>query len=431
LSRIAAGCKSPLVLGMALSVVALIQATHRASQGRNALLKWGPTIDRFGQDLPIYGVGAEGYPTLPLSLCLLSPFHSAGEFWGPLLWATFQICLAWWLVTRALSLVGARQPSIPDWGVWLVVLLSFRTLMSDIQHGNLNLAVGALVAAAAWSWSRKCEGAAGLWLGIGAVLKVTPALGLVFLLWRRSLRGTLGMALGVTVGLALPALWVGWESNLELDRAWWHQMVEPYLRGRELTLLQTEHINQSLLGVMARYLTDSVAIPARPPGVPADISIHILALAPGSFRRWHLAACALTVAFFLWCLRRREGVRDGRRVLGEFSMLALAMLFLSERSWKHHYVLLAFPIAFLVAQACAPRGSRRTRLIATVGIVASALLHGATGSAFLGGHGSNLAEAYGAYLVGAFVLYLAVGFGLRSMSPHETEAADRPLTDPP
>jgi hypothetical protein len=103
-------------------------------------------------------------------------------------------------------------------------------------------------------------------------------------------------------------------------------------------------------------------------------------------------------------------------VLGEFAMLALAMLFLSERSWKHHWVLLMLPIAFLTRETWGPGAPSRRRL-AWAALAASAVLHAASGSAVLGERGSDLAEAYGAYLWGGLVLFAAVGWLLRAPRP--------------
>jgi len=402
--------RMPWLLGAALSALALIQALHRAGQGRVALLKWEPDLAAFWSGAPLYGVGVEGYPTLPLSLLLMSPFRALGELPGALAWAVFKIGLAWWIVTRALRLAGEARPALGPWAVVAVLVLSFRPLHSDVLHGNLNIVVGATVAIAAWRWFRRDELGAGLWLGLGAVLKVTPALGVVFFCWKRSGRGLGGMVLGVLVGVLLPALFVGWERNLELDAAWWEQMVAPYLAGRELTLLQTEHINQSLLGVLGRLTTDAVAIPAVTTG-GADLSVNLLSLSPAGFRFLHLGAMSLTVGLLVACLAPRDD-RRGPVVLAEFALLALAMLFLSERSWKHHYVLLVFPMAFLVLQLV-PGALGRARRAAWVGLTVAALAIGGTGSAFLGKHGSNLAEAYGSFLIGGLALFAACGWALR------------------
>jgi alpha-1,2-mannosyltransferase len=404
--------RAPWIFGIALTILALIQALHRARQGRCALLKWGHHFDTFFAGGELYGVGAEGYPTLPFSLVVMAPFDLAGDLVGPMLWAILKVALAWWIVTRAFRLVG--QSGVPLAPVFAlgVIAISFRPLLSDITHGNLNILVGATVASAAWSWHRGHAIAAGFWLGLGTVLKVTPALGLVWFLRKRSPRGAIGMGLGVLFALVLPALIVGWSRNIEYMGHWWHQMVTPYLGAERLDLLQTEHINQSMFGVLARYLTDSVAIPIGTLGLTENVSIHWVDLTLSQFHFVHRAGCVLVLAFLLWCSDGSRSPAKGSQILGEFCLLGLAMLFLSERSWKHHYVLLAFPMTFLVWHW---RYSLResSRKLAGSALLVATLLIACTGSGFLGKYASKLAEAHGAFLLGGLALFFATGVLLR------------------
>lgn len=381
-------------------------------------MRWEPDFAAFWSGGEIYGVGAEGYPTLPITLLVMSPFRALGAVPGAFLWALFKIGLAWWIVTRALTLAGEARRSLAPLGMSAVILLSFRPLLSDITHGNLNLLVGAVVVSGAWAWQRGRGLEAGFWLGIGAAIKVTPLLALLYFAYKRSCRGLAGMLLGLSVGVFLPALAVGWSHNSHLFAGWWEQMIAPYLASRSLTLQQTEHINQSLLGVMARYLTDSVAIPASGERLPEDVTIHLVELGRNAFRWTHALVCAGVLAFLVWCWRASRA-RIGRWTLAEFALLALAMLFLSERSWKHHYVLLALPVAYLVAQFQHPRTDLRFRLAAG-GLVLCALLVGGTGSGFLGSHGSDLAEAYGSFLAAGLVLFVATGLILRRELPTDS-----------
>jgi alpha-1,2-mannosyltransferase len=401
--------RAPWILGLGLSILGLIQALHRARQGRCALLKWGPHFETLFEGGELYGVGAEGYPTLPFSLMVMAPFDALGAIAGSLMWALFKIGLAWWIVTRAFRMVNAQQPLLAPGAALFVIVISFRPLLSDITHGNLNILVGATVASAAWSWSRSKPLASGFWLGIGTVLKITPALGLIWYLRKRSIKGLTGMGIGILVGLILPALVVGWSRNLDYLGEWWQQMVSPYLAAERLDLMQTEHINQSLFGVMARYLTDSVAIPAGTAGLTQDLSIALAHLSLDTFHTVHRLACGLVLAILLWCSRTKREDQPGPQVLAEFCLLALAMLFLSERSWKHHYVLLVFPITYLVAhwQSAADLAQRR---VAGAAVLLAMLLFGASGTAFLGTYGSKLAESYGAYLMGGLVLFSATGW---------------------
>ncbi|MCP3916526.1 MAG: DUF2029 domain-containing protein [bacterium] len=396
--------RATIVFAVLLSLACLIQVNHRARKGRSAILKWAPAFEALEQGEPIYGVGDEGYPTLPLTLLVMSPFHALGETLGPLAWALFKIVLSWWIVVSALRLACAG-PSAPRGSPWIalvVVLFSFRALYSDVQHGNLNVLVGATVVGAMVAWSRGRPFSTGLWIGLGTVLKVTPALGVVLLLSKRSGRGLLGLGAGLALfGFVVPGLWIGWARNLELVDEWTRQMVLPYFTGRELGVVQTVQLNQSLFGVLARLFTHSPAIEGPPP-----VYVNWLELGPSAFRATHLAASLLTLGWLVLCLRGRA-LHEGRVVLGEFTLLALAMLFLSERSWKHHYVLLCLPLAMLVPLVFDAAGSRRR--IAAWGFGLSAVLHGASGEAVLGARGSDLAEAYGAWLWGGIALYIACG----------------------
>jgi alpha-1,2-mannosyltransferase len=415
------GRRAVLILAVLMTLTALIQGHHRARKGHNALLKWEPVYERLERGQPIYaGVdasGREGYPTPPITLMLMAPFRGAGPVWGPLLWASFKLAIAWFMLLSALRLAAGRASRWPPWALALLLLLSFRVLHSDVQHGNLNLVVAGTVVAALVSFARGREVRAGLWLGIGTVLKVTPALGLLWLARKASLRGLLGALVGLVLAAwVLPGLWLGFEHNQQLLGAWWHQMISPYLAGRELSLLQTEHINQSLLGWLARLTTDSVAVAARPGVHPEDLRINLLSLSPGAFRALHLGLSA-ALGLVLW--RTWRPGRQGLQVLGEGALAGLAMVMLSERSWKQHYVLLPLALAFLtwVLVAC-PRGDRRRRW-ALVGLGSAGLLIGLSGEAILGARGSDLAEAWGAYLLAGLSLFVAIASILRRGGPLE------------
>jgi hypothetical protein len=407
-----------LVLGLAvaMSLVALGQVVSKARHGRQAIIKWGPDIEAMWAGEGLYhrtAAGEEGYPTLPLSAILMTPFRAAGDVGGSVLFAVFKLVLAWYLVSTALALAAGSVRAFPPWGAALVLALGARVLLSDFAHGNVNVVVAALIAATAALWVRGRDGLAGVAVALGAVLKVTPALFLVYLAWKRSLRGLLGFVAGVAVfAFLLPGVLLGWQRNLDLAHGWWLQMVEPYVSGAPLTAVQTEQINQSMLGVAARLLTDCVAIQASPPRFDSAVRIHWLALEEGSLRLLLGVLFALMLAWTLRCVGRTR-IRDGARVLGEFALFALLALFLSERSWKQHYVVLVFAHAYLISVVARGGVGAGLRRAAAAALVLSALLHGLSGSGILGARGSDFAEAYGAFLAGGLVLFVVIGCLLR------------------
>jgi hypothetical protein len=415
-------------LAVLLSVFALVQAVHKAQRGECALLKWRPQIDALSRGEMIYGREEggtrEGFPTLPMTALCLRPFLALGDVGGATAWAVFKVALCWFALATAMRIAAGSVKAFPAWACVAVIALCARVLLSDVAHGNINIPIAALVAAAAWDWSRGRELRAGAWIGLGAVLKVTPALFLLYFAWKRSSRAFVAALASMALfAFVAPALFLGWRFNLELASAWWQQMIEPFAAGRALSIVQTEQINQSLLGVLARLATDSVAIRARPPVFANDVSVNVLALSAAQLRIAMLVASTAIVAFVAWCSRAPREVRASAATLGEFALVALAMLFLSERSWKQHYVTLFLPITYL-AWIAATRGWRDPLgRLAALALAASALLHGLTGSGLLGDVASDYAEAYGVWLVGGLALFVACGVALRATAPRPARSA--------
>jgi len=395
---------------VSLTLLSAVQAVHRARAGRSALVKWRPDVERLWQGGEVYGAdrgdGREGFPTPPVVAIALTPFLAMGDVPGAIAWALFKLALAWWSVLAVLGLCAGRARDFPPWAAAVVLLLVWRVMHSDVTHGNVNLAVLAPLVAAACAWQRGRDVRAGLWIGLAASLKVTPLLFALYFARKRAWGALGGVGLGLLIGLlTVPTLFLGEARNLELLAGWWTQMVAPYLAGAPIGVMQSEHINQSLLGVLARLLSPAVAIPAHPPRYPADVFVNVLSLSPDALRLAHRAACALVLAFLLVWTRAPGERREGPRTVGEWALVTLAMLMLSERSWKQHYVVLLFPLAWLAWQACSAPSARRT---ARLGLGA-ALVVALSGSGVLGARGSDLAESYGLFLWGAVALFVACG----------------------
>ncbi len=408
-----------LALALLLTLLSFLQACHRAGQGRSALIKWRPAVERLLAGEQVYGVdatsGREGFPTLPMTALVLAPFLKLGDVAGAISWAGVKLALAWWSVLAALKLAAGRARDFPAWGTLAVVLLCARLIASDIAHGNVNLLIAAVLVAGLLDWSAGRELRAGVWIGLAAVLKATPLLFALYFLRKRSVRGLAGVLLGIGLfACILPASILGWERNLDLARTWWQQMAQPYIEGTRLGLTQTEHINQSLLGVLARLFSDAVAIPARPPSAPADVRLTLFALPEQALYVLHRGlSAAVLLAALLAARAPRRPAPSSRASLGEWSMMVLVMLLVSERSWKQHYVVFFLPLVFLAwyafpvaVQGALDPPALRARKVARAGLAASAVLHGLSGSAILGPVGSDYAEALGVHVWGALMLLL-------------------------
>ena len=401
-----------------MTVFALVQAVHKARKGQCALLRWRPQVEALVAGEMIYareqaGV-AEGFPTLPTTALALWPFLQLPDVPAAIAWAILKIALAWWTLATCCRMAAGQGRTFPPWALAAMLLLCGRVLLSDIAHGNVNMLVAALVLAAGRSWQLGRERAAGWWAGMGAVLKITPALLLLYFAWKRSPRAVAHMLAAVVVfGLLLPMVVLGPSHHLELLAGWWRQMVEPFAAGAPLRIMQTEQTNQSLLGVVGRIASDSVAIRARPGVFESNVSIHVLSLAPGALQVV-VRSCALAlVAFAAWCACVPRTRRSGPDSLGELALVTLLMLFLSERSWKQHYVTLCIPVTYLL-WTLVERGTREPAWRwSALALVLSGVLHGLSGSAVLGERGSDFAEAWGAWFFGGLALFVACGLVVR------------------
>lgn len=413
-----------IAIGLALAALSLVRVADQAQDGEQALVRWTPQLEALADGRDVYrpadasgrvwtpdgdGVAdaredGEGFPGAPFTALVLAPFASLGPVTGSLVFAALKIAAAAFVLVVALRIAFEPRP-VPPLAALLVLAGVARVWASDLAHGNTNLLVLGAVGAALLAWHRRMEAFCGFWIALAATLKVTPVLLLAVPLARRSRPALIGAAAGFVFFLvAIPGGALGMGANLDLLRGWSEQMLLPYLRGRELSPLITQHINQSLLGVLARWCSDHVAIEARPGTWDANVTIAVVHLGESAVHWLHRGAGLVVAGVSFLALRPfRAGPERPGADLRAFAIFALAMLVLSERTWKHHHVVLVLPLAHLVSVAWLEIGRRRA--LAGAAIATSLVVSLGTGSGVLGDRGSDLAEAYGVHLFGALVLW--------------------------
>lgn len=415
-----------LAIGLLLAALAIARVADKAADGKGALVRWTPQLEALTEGRDVYrrtddgrvwtgadgsaadaGSG-EGFPGTPFTALVLAPFARLGAVPGSAAFAALKAALAGFVLVVALraAFTGPDGVSrVPPWAALLVLAGVVRVWSSDLAHGNTNLLVLGAIGAALLAWYRHMEAFAGFWIALAATLKVTPLLLLAIPIARRSRAGLIGAAAGFVFFLvAIPGGALGMGANLALLFSWADQMLVPYVEGRSLTPLVTQHINQSLLGVLSRWFTDAVAIEARPGTWDTDVSIAVLDLGEGALHWLHRASVLVVVGVSILALGPfRAAASRPDAALRAFAILALAMLVVSERSWKHHFVVVVLPLAHLAGVAWCEVG--RARALAIAAIVVALLASFGSGSGVLGDRGSDLAEAWGVHLIGALVLW--------------------------
>jgi len=284
------------------------------------------------------------------------------------------------------------------------------------------------------AWRKGYDVLAGLILALAITYKVTPVLFVPYFAYKRSWRTVGATALGIGVFLLIvPSLILGPQFNGACLGMWWHRMLSPYLtRG----VVGDQEMNQSMVGVLTRLAT-------APRGVMGPYArqldgLNLVSWAPQVVVILvKLLSLALVGMLALLC-RTKAARRTDPRLLGEFALVALTMLFVSERSWKHHYVTLLLPYTYLMYEfAFAPGQTRRervrVRVLLSVAIWSSVLFMATTsnelGTMLVRNEGHKIAQGYGMFLWAGVALYIATAWRVWVERTHvEGDAGRDPIT---
>jgi hypothetical protein len=387
-----------IVLGIVL--LSGITYTHKALQNRSAFLRWRDQILQLDDGVNIYE--RYQYPNPPIMAMLLTPLAQLPPLAGALLWFSIKVLMAAASLWAGLHILTRNGPALPYWAIGLAILLTLRPLVGDLTHGNVNILILFLVSAALFAYDQRRECLCGVLLALAICCKVTPLLFVPYFAWKRQWKILGSVAGGMVVFLFLiPALWLGWDANLTQLFSWTRQMVLPFVRDG---VVYTEHPNQSLPGVAFRLFTRSPSFTAYPDGQPVPTEYHHLIDLSPDMVKWliRLAQATYLLGMIRLC-RVPTSCRLGWPRVAEFAFILIGMLILSERTWKHHCVILAWPLLLLVYALVALPLHVRTKQGMTIALAGALLLQFSAGS--LGGKRfGDLAQVYGVYLLSFLIL---------------------------
>ncbi len=237
--------------------------------------------------------------------------------------------------------------------------LTLQFILNDLDDGGPHLILLGILAGGIYSiWvGRERLGAA--LVGLGIVLKITPALFVLLFLWKRQWRVAAYTMLATLIWIALPVLYMGPTSWWEHHTEWTHNAVMSVLdrqaEGRQENELQKA--NLSLRHTMLRYL---VTYPPTHRLRQVDPGYKPVMDLPSLAANAIVAIVGLSLlGLFAWSSRRAfQGPGDsmwGRDCAGT---LILALLF-SPITWDQHLVWL-IPAALVVVAAAARMSGRLT-----------------------------------------------------------------------
>lgn len=419
---------------IAVFLVAAVQYRHKAIDHRSAFVRWQEQIVQLADGVDI--AAQYEYPNPPIMALVLFPLaklpelltqvgltHATGLTIAALVWFVLKAAMTLLVFRWVFFLISDEDRPFPSWACLLAVALSLRPILSDLQHGNVNLFILFLVIAGLVLYVRGYDFTGGLMMGLAIACKVTPALFIPYFVWKRAWRAAAGAVAGLILFLwpgVVPIAVLGADYNRQLLDSWYHDMVYPFVVEGKVT---SEHHNQSLPGLAARLLTHSPSFSTYVARRYTPTHYHNLVDLDPQLVRALVKGCMATFALVVvWACRAPTDRRRGWRLGAEFGVILLGMLLFSERTWKHHCVTLVVPFAVLCYFLAVCRPSAGVRAFLLTALVLATVLIATTGTGVpdektvekgLSALFAKQAQVYGAFVLADLVLLGALVFLLR------------------
>lgn len=379
----------------------------KAQDDRSAFVRWRHQVLQLFEGENVYEQMA--FPNPPIMPIMLYPLMSMPKVAGAVSWYFLKAIMAGvsaWLCFRLARVDDRPMRSYIQAGIWL---LSFRPILSDLHHGNINILILLLVVLSLYSWRNGKDVLAGSFLALAISFKVTPGLFLPYFLYKRQWKTVAACLVGLAIFFFLvPSAILGTDFNTECLGSWFHHIISPYVTKAEVK--GPAEINQSLSAVLTRLMAEVRGNAKYDP----RLQVNLVSWDPRTVGMLVKGVMLGMVALLAPLCRTPTRNRFDPRLLGEFSLIVLTMLFVSERSWKHHYVTMLLPYTYLVYRVGTPLWPKRTRIALFTTLVASALMVVATstevGGLFAGGQGHEFAQAYGLFCWAGVLLYVATAW---------------------
>ncbi len=375
----------------------------KAEDDRSAIIRWHHQVLELRSGTNIWN--KYYFPNPPIFPISLYPLTMLPPVSAAMVWFGLKSMLAAACLVACMKMAIPKGVNFPWWAQGAVVLLALRPVMGDLFHANNNLIILSLIVAMLAAWRRGYDVLAGLLLALAITYKVTPALFVPYFLYKRSWRTVAATVAGMVLFVAvIPSVVLGSAMNLECLAAWYRRILGPFVEDGTVS---NQEVNQSMIGALTRLLTFGGKA-----GAHSNGGVHF----QGNLVAWPPKVVAMLlkglsvglVGLLAFFCRTKTDRRDDPRLLGEFSLVVLTMLFASERSWKHHFVTVMLPQAYLVARMAILPGSKTRRWLIGSGLLLSAFLMACTSKDFgaiFGKDGHVVAQFYGLFFLAGVVLY--------------------------
>ncbi|MDC8449572.1 MAG: DUF2029 domain-containing protein [Nitrospira sp.] len=284
---------------------------------------------------------------------------------NPSLALRYAVAVACLVITIMLfhrMLCGTSHSSV--WSRLLVGVgagaLTLQFILNDLDDGGPHLMLLGILTGGIYAIWIGRERLGAVLIGLGIILKITPALFVLLFLWKRQWRLVSYTVLATVFWIVLPVLYMGpsswWDHHTEWTRNAVLSVLDRQSEGRQENELQKA--NLSLRHTMLRYL---VTYPPTHRLRQIDQSYKPVLDLPSPLANVIVGIAAISVlGLFAWSSRQAfQGPGDPRWARDCAGTLLLA-LFFSPITWDQHLVWM-IPAAVVVVSAAARLNGELTR----------------------------------------------------------------------
>lgn len=302
-----------------------------------------------GKDIyqPLPRVHPYIYP--PFFSLLIAPLTVLNIKTAALIWLIMNLVL--YLASAGLLyrvLFRKHDPANLLWSA--VIAAGLIPAQLDLLHGQVNTLIFFLVTTALWSFDNRRDLLCGVFIGLAAAIKLTPALLVLFFLVKKEYRVVLGALAALLITLLAPVPFFGVGQTVFLLNKWFNLVITPFIFDAQV---RTKFTNQSLAGTFYRLFAHANAAPE---GETYSYYVNLFSWPRETVK---LAIRGLSVLILaIWYLTSKKPCRrDSSCFFAQYALVLLTMLMISGLSWHHHFVLtlLPFMVGLKLAQEAGSR----------------------------------------------------------------------------